>query len=149
MLNKSDVYQACLSKLEAQIEELQSAMTKVQESIENEENSTAGNKFETARAMGQEEMDRLNRQMKNAQDQLSILRQINVEAPCESAQVGAVVETTKKILYPSIAIGKLEVGNKVVFAISTVSPIGQSLMGKKAGDSLVFAGKSEKIKAIY
>lgn len=149
MLNKSDVHTACLTKLQEQIDELRSAMEKVQESIENEENSTAGNKFETARAMGQEEMDRLSRQMQSAQDQMNILVQINPQLKCESAQVGAIVETTKKTLYPSIALGKIMVGKKIVFAISTGSPIGQALMGKSAGETLVFAGRSEKIKAIY
>ncbi len=149
MLNKADIHQACVEKLKHQIEELQSAMDKVQESIENEENSTAGNKFETARAMGQEEMDRLNRQMNNAQKQMAILNQINPSLACDSAQIGALIQTNKKLLYPCIGIGKIEIGKDVIFAISSNSPIAQMLMGKQAGESVVFAGKKEKIEAIY
>jgi transcription elongation GreA/GreB family factor len=149
MLNKADIYEACVNKLQHQIEELQSAIDKVQESIENEENSTAGNKFETARAMGQEEMDRLNRQMNLAQKQMGVLHQINPSLKCETAQIGALVKTNKKLLYPCIGIGKLEIDQDIVFAISANSPIGQMLMGKTKGDKVVFAGKTEIIEAIY
>jgi len=79
------------------MDELKSAITKVQESIVNEENSTAGNKFETARAMGQEELDRINRQMSVLVKEYNILSQINLDRPCDSVQLGAVVKTDKKM----------------------------------------------------
>lgn len=148
-MDKSTIYNACLQKLQEQIDELQEAIDKVQESVEGEENSTAGNKFETARAMGQEELDRLNRQMSNSHNQKKILSLIAPNKPCDSAQLGAVIKTNKKMLYFSIGLGKLEVENDIYFAISAVSPIGKTLMGKTVGDSVEFAGKKETIEAIY
>lgn len=131
------------------MDELKSAIAKVQESIENEDNSTAGNKFETARAMGQEELDRINRQMSICIKEYNILNQINLDRPCDSVQLGALVKTDKKIMYMCVALGKIEINKTPIFAISFVSPIGQMILGKQVGDELTFAGKKEKILEVY
>lgn len=147
-MNKSKIHEACLAKLQTQLDELQAAIAKVQESIVGEQNSTAGNKFETARAMGQEELDRLNRQLNNSIREMTILSQINPTKKCSSAQLGALIKTNKKTLYLSVAIGKLEIDDEVVFAISTVSPIGQIIIGKEKGETVAFAGKKETIDTV-
>ena len=149
MISKSDIHQACIDKLQGQIDELQSAIDKVHESVIGEENSTAGNKFETARAMGQEELERLNIQLAAHVRDMNTLIQISPTKACNSVQLGALIETTKKKLYMCTALGKIEIGKEIVFAISLGSPIGQSILGKEVGDSAVFAGKSEKIIAIH
>ncbi|MBT8327591.1 MAG: hypothetical protein KJP21_07695 [Bacteroidia bacterium] len=149
MISKSDIHQACIDKLQSQIDELTSAIEKVHESVIGEENSTAGNKFETARAMGQEELERLNIQLAAHVKDMNTLIQISATKPCYSVQLGAYIETTKKKLYMCTALGKIEVGKEVIFAVSLGSPIGQVLLGKEKGDSVVFAGKSEKITAIH
>ena len=145
---KKTIYEACMAKVNTQLAELKSAIDKVQESIVGEENSTSGNKFETARAMGQEELDRLNQTMNNAIRERNILGQISTEKNCNSAQLGAVITTDKKVMYISVGIGKIEVGEKTVYAISAISPIGQAIMGLVQGDDVLFAGKKEKIIAI-
>lgn len=148
VMKKSKLHTMCVEILQSQINELQSAIDKVQESVVNEQNSTAGNKFETARAMGQEELDRLNRQMSNAQKQMVILSQINPDLACETAQLGAIIKTTKKQMYLSIGLGRVEVDGETYFSISAISPIGINLMGKKEGEMVEFAGKRESIKEI-
>ena len=149
MISKSDIHAACIDKLQSQIDELNSAISKVHESVIGEENSTAGNKFETARAMGQEELERLNIQLATQVKDMNTLLQISATKPCDSAQLGAFIETDKKKLYICVALGKIELDKEVVFAISLGSPIGQSILGKEKGDSIVFAGKSEIITAIH
>lgn len=148
-MNKSALHQACILKLEAQLEELKSAISKVQESVVGEENSTAGNKFETARAMGQEELDRLNRTLNNAIRELNILKQIDGEKACDFVQLGAVVKTTKKNMYMAVGLGKIELDGEIYFAISSSSPIGQQLMGMEEGGAVTFGGKKEQIIEIF
>jgi len=148
-MKKLTLYNACRAKIDTQLSELQSAIDKVQESIVGEENSTSGNKFETARAMGQEELDRLNRTINNAIRERNILSQISPEKECSTAQLGAVITTNRKMMYLSVGIGKIEVDGQTVFAISAISPIARSLMGLGVGEEVVFAGKKEKILAIH
>ena len=148
MINKTELYNQCIEKLQTQIDDLQAAIDKVQESIEGEQSSTAGNKFETARAMGHEELDRLNRQFYNLNQEKNILNQINASIPCESVQLGALVITDKKMLYLSVALGKIELNNQVVFAVSVKSPIGQAIIGKMPHDKIPIGKNTEKIITI-
>jgi len=148
MINKTELYNQCVEKLQTQIDDLQAAIDKVQESIEGEQSSTAGNKFETARAMGHEELDRLNRQFYNLNQEMNILNQINASIPCESVQLGALVITDKKMLYLSVALGKIELNNQVVFAVSVKSPIGQAIIGKMPHDKIRIGKNTEKIITI-
>jgi transcription elongation GreA/GreB family factor len=147
-MKKSEIYAVCIQQQQQKLKELQNAIDKVQESIVGEDNSTAGNKFETARAMGQEELDRLNQTMNHAIRDMNILNQIDGEKPCDSAQLGALIETTRKKMYMSVGLGKITLGKETVFAISASSPIGQQLMGLEAGEMVSFAGKRETIKSI-
>ncbi|MDG1755844.1 MAG: hypothetical protein P8I43_00360 [Bacteroidia bacterium] len=148
MINKTELYNQCIEKLQTQIDDLQAAIDKVQESIEGEQSSTAGNKFETARAMGHEELDRLNRQFYNLNQEMNILNQINASIPCESVQLGALVITDKKMLYLSVALGKIELNNQVVFTVSVKSPIGQAIIGKMPHDKIRIGKNTEKIITI-
>jgi transcription elongation GreA/GreB family factor len=148
MIKKSKLHEACMAELEFKLKELQEAIAKVHESVIGEQNSTAGNKFETARAMGQEELDRLNRQLNNSIKEMNILSQIEPDKECKTAQLGALIETDKKKLYLCIGLGKIELDKDIVFAVSSISPIGQALMGKSKGDEVVFAGKTEKIVSV-
>jgi len=147
-MNKSDIHAACMHKQQTKIGELQNAIDKVQESIVGEVNSTAGNKFETARAMGQEELDRLNRTMNIAVREIMLLSNISPDKPCDSVQLGALITTDKKMMYLCVGLGKIEIGKDIVFAISTASPIGTQLMGKEKGTEVVFGGKKEKIVSV-
>jgi transcription elongation GreA/GreB family factor len=135
-------------KQQTKFEELKNARDKVQESIVGEDNSTAGNKFETARAMGQEELDRLNQTMNIAIREQTLLSNISPDKPCDSVQLGALITTDKKMMYLCVGLGKIEMGKDTVFAISTSSPIGQQLMGAEKGTEVVFGGKKEKILSV-
>ncbi|MDC3406166.1 GreA/GreB family elongation factor [Bacteroidia bacterium] len=146
---KLDIYKHCSQKLQSQLDELQSAIDKVQESIEGEQSSTAGNKFETARAMGHEELNRLNRQLFNLNHEMTILNQIDASKPCKSVQLGALIETDKKMLYLAIALGKIEISKKLIYAVSVKSPIGQAIIGKMTNDEIIIGNKKERIISIY
>jgi transcription elongation GreA/GreB family factor len=147
-MNKSKIHAACMHKQQTKLDELQNAINKVQESIVGEDNSTAGNKFETARAMGQEELDRLNQTTNIAIREMTLLGNISPDKPCDSAQLGALITTDKRMLYLCVGLGKIEIGTDTVFATSTSSPIGKQLMGLEKGAELIFGGKKEKIVAV-
>ena len=47
---------------------------------------------------------------------------------------GSLVKTDKGYLYLSVAIGKISVDGVSVIALSTQSPLGKQLMGKKTNE---------------
>ena len=48
----------------------------------------------------------------------------------------------------SIGLGKIEVADAVIYAISIQAPIGQVLLHKKTGDRVRFQGKEIEIQEV-
>lgn len=144
-MNKTTIKEYCLTKLQRQKQELQSAIEKVFDSIIEEDKSTAGNKYETARALGQEELDRLHRQVNSTDQQIALLNQLDSTVSHSDIQTGSLVKTSTKYIYFAIAIGRIQIDGTDIFVISINSPMGQKAKGLKKGDFLELASGKEEI----
>jgi transcription elongation GreA/GreB family factor len=107
----------------------------------NDSKSTAGDKHETGRAMLHMEQENNQKQLAKALDLKKELTTIDITAKRIIIGKGSLVKTAQVSYFITIGLGKLVSNNEVVYAISLASPIGQLLLGKKAGDSFVFQGK--------
>ena len=121
----------------------------MQASLSSESKSTAGDKHETGRAMIQLEREKLGNQLKQLEQQEAVLRKIQTDKKTDLAVLGNYVETDNMHYYLSISLGKITLDGKEVYAISSQSPIGAMLLGKKLGDSIIFNGKTSTIIAIH
>ncbi|MFY0645051.1 MAG: hypothetical protein JXR19_11340 [Bacteroidia bacterium] len=145
MLSKQNIYNACTSIIEEKLEELNLNMQNLKESIAGEEKSSAGDKFETARAMAQKEMEQLNFQILKQQQDYKILLNIDINQKFDHIQLGSLVKTKSKRLFIAVAIGRIHIDNTDVFVISPSSPIGQLLIGQEQGYKFTMAGKSDEV----
>ena len=75
---KQKIYQACLRSLDEKISLFESALAELRASVANETKSSAGDKYETARAMLQIEQDNIGRQLNEVRAQKKQLETINV-----------------------------------------------------------------------
>ena len=117
----------------------ETALKQSQEAGNDDTKSSAGDKFETTREMMQQDIARTKNLLFDGKQNLQLLSSLEgLPSGTETARNGSVVYTTKGIFYISISAGQLHVDDKVVFAISGVSPIGKLLTGKKIGDSFSF-----------
>lgn len=148
-LQKIEVLELCRAKADDQLQDLRSAMQKVKESIEGEEKSSAGDKFETARAMAQKEMERLGFQLEKAKMEHSVLAQLDPDKHNEHIQIGSLVVTEGMTLFVAVAMGRINVNGTDVFVISPSSPIGQAILGKSAGDRYKLGAKEDRINSVY
>lgn len=144
-LTKDKVYSACRAWIQNQISELKSALEGVKESIANEDKSSAGDKFETARAMAQKEMELLGQQLQKALNDQKLLLSIDGDKELDHVQLGSLVKTEDKYLYIAVAIGKINVEGEDVFIISASSPMGQTILGKAAGFQFSMANKEQSL----
>ena len=103
----------------------------LQFALTSESKSSAGDKHETGRAMLQLEMEKAGQQLTSINQMKVILDKISTENESEVVCLGSVIITNKANYYLSISAGKLIVENEDYFAVSTNSPIGQQLLGKK------------------
>ncbi|GAB3703632.1 hypothetical protein GCM10027592_33930 [Spirosoma flavus] len=128
----------CEAYVQQRIDTARLAMEAAQEAANSESKSSAGDKYETGRAMAQLERDRHAQLLAEA---LKIQQDVNrlvVEKHYETVQPGSLVITNRGQFFISISAGKLTLAGKDYFAVSPASPIATSLLGRKLGDSVTF-----------
>ena len=116
-----------------------------QKALQSETKSSAGDKHETGRAMLQLEIEKASQQLKGINQMKITLAKIDVFKQHKIAHLGSIIETNHGNYFLSISAGKLTIYDKNYFAVSTFSPIGKRLLGKKTGEQFTFNGSTTKI----
>ncbi|WP_028980371.1 3-oxoacyl-ACP synthase [Sporocytophaga myxococcoides] len=145
---KIKLYELCTAFVEQRIASSQKAIEHAQLAANEETKSSAGDKYETGRAMMQLEIEKQSVQLGEAMKLKQVLSQINPEKTSDSIQSGSLVFTDQGNFYISISAGKLDFEGITYFAISPVSPLGALLMTKKSGDVVQLNGKTFTIRKI-
>lgn len=147
-MEKQKLIEACSDYLKDKINSLNAIINEVTESSNSESKSSAGDKHETSKAMMQLEIEKLGTQLKEAEGQLAEFEKINFNKNFQSIEQGSLVETNKGYFLIASSIGKITLDDKVVFVISSKSPLAVAFAGKQKGDSLSFNGVEYSILSI-
>ena len=145
---KTALHQACLNRIEQRILLAQKAMDDIQESANQETKSSAGDKYETSRAMMQQEKDKYADQLDQAQELRRQLELLDPAITQAQIQTGSLVQTNEGQYYLSVSLGKMVLDNQTVFVLSAAAPLGQTLLHKRIGDKIVFQNRSIEILEI-
>ncbi|MDH7459661.1 hypothetical protein QEG73_00175 [Chitinophagaceae bacterium 26-R-25] len=148
MTLKQQVYNQCMSIVSQRITDVQKTLDDLRESIVNETKSTAGDKYETARAMLHIEQENVTKQMAELLEQKKQLEKLSMVEASDSVIKGSLVKTDRGYLFLSIALGKIKVSDQTVVALSPQSPLGKQLTGLKAGESALMNGMKYVIDTI-
>lgn len=124
------------------------AMEAAKNSANEEGKSSAGDKYETARAMGQLDREMNGRMYEQARQERLSLDKIDIETHFTKVAFGSLVETTMGYFFVSIGAGIIELNQTKFMVISQEAPIGQIILGKTVGDTFEFREKSYKILSI-
>ncbi len=148
-INKQHLLNLCQAVVQERVDTARQAMTAAQESANEEGKSSAGDKYETGRAMAQIERDRHAYLLADALTMAQDLARIRVDKPCATVLPGSVVTTNRGVFFISVGAGKLltDTGT-AVFAVSPASPIAQALAGKTTGNDVVFNKQTYIILAV-
>lgn len=134
--------------LDQRIENAKAAMEAAQESANNESKSSAGDKYETSRAMGHLDREMHGRMYLQAQQERQIVERLDSTISYKKGALGALMKTSMGDFFLSVSIGQVEIEGQKVMIISPQSPIGALLMGKSVGDSFSFRGKEAVINIV-
>ncbi|MDV7186612.1 3-oxoacyl-ACP synthase [Lutibacter sp. TH_r2] len=104
----------------------------------SETKSSAGDKHETGRAMIQLEMEKASQQLSVINEMKETLKRVSFEENFEVIKLGSLVKTTKGTYFLAISVGQVRVENDTYFVVSTQSPIGKQLLGKRVGEIISF-----------
>ena len=146
---KTTLKQAGLAIIEERIATAGKAADHAQQAANQEEKSSAGDKYETARAMGHLEKDMHARQLAAHLKDLAALRDINTDIICATPAAGACVVCASFSFFIAAGLGKQVVNDQPVFFISPYAPLARLLGYKKKGDSFLFNGANIMIEDIY
>lgn len=135
---KVTLYNHCLQDVQTRIARLKEEMLKVQSSANQETKSSAGDKYETGRAMAQQEVDFARQQLIEAEKLEQALLGIHLDNQKEIVSLGSLVATSRGIFFIAISIGMVTIDANQYFVISPESPIGKLLLGKKVGESIIW-----------
>ncbi|MEO5789473.1 3-oxoacyl-ACP synthase [Gelidibacter sp.] len=145
---KEQLYKQCVDFVEERLITIQNQIKEIQESLNSETKSSAGDKHETGRAMLQLEREKSGQQLSEVEKLKEALSKIDVTKSSATIGLGSVVFTSKSNYFMAISAGQLKVGSDKFFAISPNTPIGLLLMGKKADDEIAFREQHFVIKTV-
>jgi transcription elongation GreA/GreB family factor len=135
-------------KVQIRLDEATKAMEAAQSAANEDTKSSAGDKFETSRAMAHNDYNLYKRQWHEAMNDWQLLEIINPENSNTLVSNGSLVKTDIGIFFFCISAGIVQMDNQKVMVASLTSPIGEALKGKKTGEKFEFREKQIGISEV-
>jgi transcription elongation GreA/GreB family factor len=145
---KEALYNYCKEFVNSKLETIEKTIKSNQADLASETKSSAGDKHETGRAMLQLEMEKAGQQLKGVTEMKLVLERIKLQETSGACKMGSIVKTNTINYFLAISAGKIVVENEIYYAVSSKSPIGQLLIGKKKNDTLQFNGNQYNIDIV-
>lgn len=144
---KGELHKLALAKIENQISVLQEAIQSAKAAAEEETKSSAGDKYETGRAMMQLELEKFSAQLGESLKTKNALLALRPETHSKG-RAGSLVFTNHGNFYLSVNAGTLSVDGETFQTLSTASPLGAKLIGVSTGDQFVFMSKTYTVERV-
>lgn len=135
---KQKLYQHCQRWVDDRVKLAQETIQLAQESSNEETKSSAGDKYETARAMAQLEKEKGSMQLAEAIKLKKAMQAFSQSAQSSNIELGSLVKANKSWYYISISAGEVSLDGIPCICISPVSPLGATMIGLSAGDYFTF-----------
>ncbi len=137
-MNKLEIHKLLLSQLTYNYNQL--VEQQLSGNKQNDFKSSAGDKHETGVAMAHLEQEKQGNQLRNLEQQISIVGRLNPALLAEDIRMGSLVKTSMGWFYISIAFGKLIINHELVFCMGMNAPLANVLIGKKKGAIIDWQG---------
>jgi len=150
LMDKSELLAEVRKSLVARQEAARKEMEAAQDSANQEQKSTMGDKYETGRAMAQIDRDMYARQYAEISRELAVLDRIGSMGDMSSRAVvlGSLADTSLGLVFIAVSLGVVVLGDKRVTVVSLKSPLGQALVGKEAGAVFTAQGKPHRLHSV-
>ncbi len=145
---KNELRNLCVNYVQNRIDTAVWAIKAAQQAANDETKSSAGDKYETGRAMMQQETARNQAQLNEANKLMVALNHITSNTSSKTVLPGSLVITNNGKFYIAISAGALIFNGETFLAVSPGSPIGLKLNGQKIGDEFNLNGKFYRIENI-
>lgn len=144
---KQKILDACFAQQDKVIQNLKVVMEEVADSAE--EYGLPKDLYDSYRNQMMSKREMFAQQLLKVNEQVDILRRVDMSRVYETVRFGAVVVTGSQRLFIATGIGKINVEGDEYFVISAMVPFYTAIDGKRAGDEYEFRGKKEKILDVF
>jgi len=135
---KEKLAQQCIAIIEERIANNLQLMNNAQEAANSESKSSAGDKYETSRAMNQLQKDMYATQLAANKKELAAFLSIKYNVINRSIGIGSIIICGDKAFFIAAGLGKLAVDDFTVFLLSPNAPLAKLLITKKIKDNFLF-----------
>jgi len=146
---KKRLVNKCVEMIEQRITAAAGAIANAQAAANAEEKSSAGDKYETSRAMSHLEKDMHARQLSANRKELAALFSINFTSLYDTAVPGAFIDCKDCSFFIAAGLGKINFEGMPVYLLSPQSPMAVALFKKKQGDTVIFNKILRVIDAVF
>ncbi|MEO5682341.1 MAG: hypothetical protein ABIQ88_06845 [Chitinophagaceae bacterium] len=146
---KEGLKQFCQQHIEQRIAAAKESIKNAQEAANSEEKSSAGDKYETGRAMGHLQKDMHARQLAAYMKELADLKAVNTNVICSYAAAGAFIITDQSSFFIAAGLGKQVIDGQQILFLSPQAPLTGILQNKNIGDAFVFNKASVTIMNLF
>lgn len=146
---KNALKEKCIEIIEQRIFVANFAMANAQAAANEEEKSSAGDKYETGRAMSHLEKDMYANQSTANKKDMAALLSVTCNQIYENVKQGCFIKCTGISFFIAAGLGKIIVEEKTVFLLSPNAPLAKILYNKKSGDKILFKDKKFSIEDIF
>ncbi len=146
---KKELISSVINELCQRIKSETTMIESARETANSDTKSSAGDKYETTRAMMHLEQEKYSRQLSDTLELKKRAESVIVDQEYESIQSGAVAITSLGNFFIAISAEDIEIDDDEYTPISLASPLGESLKGKKNGETFQFRNQKISIKSVF
>src|SRR5690606_40583456 len=121
---KRSLLTACKKYVNQRIKNAQEAIVSASDAAADDTKSSAGDKFETTREMMQQELNRHQQLLADAQRMEQVLTNLDIRIDDGPAKLGSLISTSHGSFFIAISIGQLQIDGTSYWVISPASPLG-------------------------
>jgi hypothetical protein len=146
---KNKLKQFALAIIGQRIAAAKGMIDQAQQAANQEEKSSAGDKYETGRAMGHLQKDMFTRQLAEHAKELATLHSVNVDTLYPIATAGAFIGCPGMAFFIAAGLGKQIIEGQTIYFLSPQAPLASQLTGKKAGEIIHFNSLELSVLEVY
>lgn len=148
MVSKPNLYKLCQEYLNKRLISLTNSIKSIQQSANEDTKSSAGDKYETGRAMAHLEIEKYQQQLNEAMKMIADLMRISPDESSNVIKTGSLVFTSRGNFYIAVNVGQQTLDGQTFFTVSTASPIAQKLIGLQADDTFMLNNQEFRILSV-
>ena len=146
---KKELHQYSVETIQQRINAALQAMQNAQDAANSEEKSSAGDKYETGRAMNHLEKDMHARQLAANKNELAALLAVDSNTVHPVVTTGSIICCDNFNFFIAAGLGKILFKNDTVYLLSPNAPVSKSLLNTVAGNSFSFNNNAFIINEVF